>query len=58
MILLDGKGRLIARPLPPQERASIEDKIAFLRARAEWSDRISDVANRAFDRQFRKAIKQ
>jgi len=41
-------------PLPPG--ASIEGRIAWMRARAAYADRVTDVANRAFDARFRVAL--
>ena len=53
VILTDGKGRPIERPDPLLTGAAIEEKIAWLRARATYQDRIHDVANRAFVQGFK-----
>ncbi len=57
LILTDGRGVPVERPELPLAESSIEQRIAYLRNRAAWVDRINDIANGAFDRQFRRAIK-
>jgi hypothetical protein len=57
-ILTDGKGRPIKWPEPLSEGASIEDRIARLRACNDYQDRVNDVANRAFSRSFAEAIER
>ena len=56
-IYTDANGRPIERPEPPPIGASIEDKIAYMRAKAAWNDKISSTANAAFVAAFREALK-
>lgn len=58
LILTDGRGVPIERPNLPLPGSSIEEKISYLRGVAAWFDRINDTAHTAFDRRFRRAIKQ
>lgn len=44
-------------PGPVPQDADIETKIAWMRARSAFRDKVTDVANRAFDQEFRKALK-
>lgn len=55
-IYTDAQGRPFDQPEPPARDASIEDKIAYLRARAAWSDAITDCANTAFDKQLKRSM--
>ena len=54
MIYTDEKGRPIPKPEPEDYPTTVE----FLRARAAWSDRLSDIANRAFSEAFSKGMKK
>jgi hypothetical protein len=54
VILTDAKGRPFEKPEPPLPDAPIEDKIAYLRAYAAWSDAVARCAGRAFARAFTK----
>lgn len=53
MILIDKCGRPIAKPDAPDPDASIADKIAYIRARNAWADRVADIANKAFAKELR-----
>lgn len=54
MILTDGQGRPIERPDP----SDFESTVDYLRAFSAYRDKISDIANRAFDAQFRLSLKR
>lgn len=43
---------------PPPLDADIETKIAWMRARNDYQDRVTDVANRAFADQFAKTMRK
>lgn len=53
MILTDGAGRPIERP----RRADFETDLEFVRAYHAWKDRVTEIANRAFDAAFRAAFR-
>jgi hypothetical protein len=53
MIHTDAKGKPFERPEPPPDGASIEDKIAYMRAKCAYNDAITDCANKAFAKGFR-----
>lgn len=53
MILTDKHGRPIAKPDVPDPSSSIEDRIAYIRARDAWADRVADIANKAFSEGLR-----
>lgn len=55
-IFLDEDGNEIERPRAPSEGASIEDKIAHMRAVWAYNDRVRDIGSRAFADQFRKSL--
>lgn len=56
-ILTDEHGRPISRPEKPPEGASIDERMAYVRALHAYNDRATDVANRAFDATFRRAVR-
>jgi len=56
-ILTDADGVPVEAPEPPPPGASIEEKIAYIRARHAHTDRLTDLANGAFDKAFRAALK-
>jgi hypothetical protein len=58
MILTDASGRPFEKPEPPSADATIDEKIAYLRAHAAYNDAVSSAANRAFDKAFRKAVRK
>ncbi len=58
MILTDNTGRPLCPPDPPALDANIEDKIAYLRASAAYTDMVASLAHRAFDKAFRKAMRR
>jgi hypothetical protein len=58
MILTDAHGRPLAEPEPLPPNATIDEKIAWIRARARWHDQIAATANEAFSKAFRKAIRR
>lgn len=57
MILTDDKGRPFERPEPPAADAPPQEFTAWLRAVAEYTDRVTDAANRAFDRALAKGFR-
>lgn len=57
MILTDKHGRPFAPIDAPESDATIDEKIAFLRAVAARNDAIATTAHAAFDRAFKKRIK-
>lgn len=57
LILVDESGRPIPKPAPPPEVATIEERIAYMRAMNYYRDRVTDIANRAFADAFRKGIR-
>lgn len=58
IILTDGRGRPIEPPEPPPKDASTAEFLAYLRAWREFQDRVTEVANHAFDDAFRRAVKK
>lgn len=56
MIITDARGVPIEKPDLPAADAPIDDRIAYLRACAAYHDEIAQIANRAFDDAFRKAL--
>lgn len=56
-ILTDENGVPFEKPEPPGPDASIEEKIAFIRATHEYNDRVADCANAAFADQFRESMR-
>lgn len=57
-IYTDESGRPIPRPEAPPEGAGIEDRIAFIDALHAYHNKVTDIANRAFDEAFRKALRR
>ena len=57
-IYTDAKGRPIPCPEAPPKDASTKDFIAYLRAKAEYQDRVTDIANRAFTEGFSKGLRR
>ena len=53
MIYTDGEGRPIPEPAREDFETGIEGEIAYMRARWAWKDKIADVANAAFTKQFK-----
>lgn len=53
-ILTDGSGRPIERPDPKDYKTTTD----FLRAFSAYKDRISDIANRAFDEKFSSSLRR
>lgn len=53
----DDTGTVHTRPAPPAIDAPIEARIAWLRADAEYTDRLFTVANRAFARSWIRSIR-
>ena len=58
MIYTDEHGRPFERPEPPAADATIDVKIAYLRARAAYNDAIASCANKAFSSAFRRALRK
>lgn len=54
MILTDERGVPFTRPDPPSAGATIDEKIAHMRAVHAHNDRVADCANKAFARAFRQ----
>lgn len=57
IIVTDAQGRPFACPEAPAQTATIEDKIAYLRAVAARNDAIADYANVAFSSAFKKVLR-
>lgn len=57
MILTDANGKPFEPPEAPDIYASVEEKVAYLRAYAAYKDAIANAANRAFANQFNKSLK-
>lgn len=57
MILTDESGVPIEAPVSPGFDATVEEKISYIRARHAYNDRVTSVANRAFDAQWKKEMK-
>lgn len=57
MILTDGHGRPLAKPIAPAPDAPPREFTAYLRALHTYNDRVAACANAAFDAQLRKAIR-
>lgn len=49
---------LVTRPTAPPRDAPVEEWILYLRALYIYLDTITNAANRAFDKQFRKALRR
>lgn len=56
-ILTDAKGRPFDRPEPPGPDATSDERGAYIRARNEYNDRVTDCANRAFADAFNARVK-
>jgi len=56
-IFTDAKGRPIDRPVVPGPNASPEERIAYIRAIHAYNDAVTDLANSAFDKAFRAAMR-
>jgi hypothetical protein len=54
----DGQGRPFERLEKPPADASIEEKIAFMDALCASNDAIAACRNKAFDKAFRKALRE
>ena len=54
MILTDANGR----PIPRPERADFATDLDYLRASCAYNDRVNALASGAFDRAFRRAVKE
>ena len=52
MIFTDDKGRPIPKPL----REEFSSDLDFIRAYHDWKNRVTHVANEAFDQAFRAAL--
>lgn len=53
-----GDGRPVeGRPEPLGDGATTEDRIAYIRARNAYADRVADLSNVAFVDHFKKTIK-
>jgi hypothetical protein len=57
-VLTTDDGTVLEPPELPPFDAPIEDRIAHMRAVWAHNDRVAEVATRAFERAFRKAIKK
>lgn len=57
-IYLDENGDEIPNPGPCPENATFEQWVTWSRAVYAWRDKITDVANRAFEHQFRRALRR
>ena len=57
-VLVTDDGTALEPPESPPLGASIDDQIANMRAFWEFNDRVTDLANRAFERAFRKEIRK
>lgn len=55
-VIVTDDGTVLEPPSPPPKEAPIDDWIAHMRAVDEFSDRVADIANRAFERAFLKEI--
>jgi hypothetical protein len=51
-IVTDAHGKPVERPEVPAQTATIEERIAYMRALAAYNDRVADLANAAFTRRF------
>lgn len=58
MILVDKHGRPFAPINAPKTDATIDEKIAYLRAVAARNDAVTTTANRAFAHAFTKGIRR
>lgn len=56
MILTDASGRPFEKPEPPAADATIDEKIAYLRAHAAYVDKIATAADQAFEAGLRRAL--
>ncbi len=54
MIYTDAKGRPIEEP----QRGDFDSVHTYLRAWWAWKNKLSDLSNDVFDRQFRKNVKK
>lgn len=57
-VLTTDDGTVLKPPKPPPSNATIDEKIAYQRAVSEFNDRVSETANRAFERAFLKEIRK
>ena len=57
-IYVGADGRPLEKPEPLAEDATVQQWIEHMRAMNEWRDQITDRANRAFDIEFRKALRR
>lgn len=57
-ICVDSDGRPLEKPEPLAADATTQQWIEHMRAMNEWRDKITDRANRAFDLEFRKALRR
>lgn len=53
-----GDGTPFDRPEPPARDAGIDAWITYHRALCDYNDAIAACANRAFDEQFRKSLRE
>lgn len=56
-ILTDAQGRPFERPESPGANATLEQRLAYLRAVWAFNDAVSDCANTAFSKALGKALK-
>lgn len=57
-ILTNDRGIPLSPPIPPAPGASIDEKIAYIRAKHAHNDLVADTANRAFDVSLRRALRR
>lgn len=56
-VLTDAHGRPIEPPAPPRPDATIEEKVAWLRASSAHNDKVASLANAAFAKQFNRSLR-
>lgn len=57
MIYTDDSGRPFEAPEPPGPGATLEERLAYIRARNAYRDTVVDRANRAFADSLKKALR-
>lgn len=58
VVLVTNDGTVLEPPKPPPRDAPIGDWIAHMEAVSAFNDRVSEIANRAFERAFLKEIRK
>lgn len=57
-VLVTDAGSVLEPPAPPPRDAPVDEWIAHMRVVNEFNDRVSDIANRAFERAFLREIRK